>query len=851
MKILLINQEHAHFSGPGGAERSVQSIAEYFASVGHQVTFLAMSRKTYHKNMNENGIHSVRMINGVKTILLGKISRKYTHAEIILPVVLSENPDVIHTNVFHKAPQLWEALSPLGIPMIHSLREYKLMCDNNMFDGVRDCGDPCEKCSISFGYAREMSQKLEGIVGISRFTLQRHLDNGFASKASVKRLIPNSYRPKSLPLPKHPRLEGMPPRFGFLGRMHASKGINLIIDAFSEIDPSIASITMAGDLQDEQITSRVNQLSQTHDARYIGFVNPAEFFRTIDVLIAPSVWHEPFGRITIEAFAHGIPVITTNRGGLPDIVTDGKTGWVFDADNYLELKKIVEEIYALPPKKLEAYTDRCKEAHLSYLPEKIGEMYLEAYREVIENKSKKIPISTHRVREIYHRNAVNNKIETALKSNLAPRESRPLKIAIVAGEFPKLSETFVLNHITGLLDLGHDVRILHTYPGKPDQVPYDYADRQLWKRTFSILPDELNSWMVKHQAKYAHNTANRIERQLETIGELGASGDLLIDAKKELKKFEGKLRDYYAAQIINEHFSDIDIVHVHFGHRPKQIYKYIDMRAFKAPMVCSFHGIDMSAHIQSFGPSLYDDIKHRLNKALPISNFFRQRLIGLGFDPKDVQVHRVGIDCAKFAFGSRVREEGGVLKLVSVGRLVEKKGFEYGIRAVRYALDMRPDVKIEYLIAGEGDVGDDLRKLVAELNLDDSVKLLGAQPHHIVTKLLAEGHAMVVPSVTGENGDMEGIPTVTMEAMATGLPVLSTFHSGIPEAVVDGYTGLLAPERDAEALAKLMIHLYDNPPLGEQLGRQGRAHVLLEFNIDRQNVKAEALYKRIVGGEED
>jgi glycosyltransferase involved in cell wall biosynthesis len=98
---------------------------------------------------------------------------------------------------------------------------------------------------------------------------------------------------------------------------------------------------------------------------------------------------------------------------------------------------------------------------------------------------------------------------------------------------------------------------------------------------------------------------------------------------------------------------------------------------------------------------------------------------------------------------------------------------------------------------------------------------------------------------------MEGIPTVTMEAMACGIPVLSTYHSGIPEAVVHGYTGLLAPERDTQLLAANMAILYRDQDLGQKLGRQGRQHVLLEFNIARQNRKVLSLYERIVSGEED
>lgn len=848
MKILLINQEHAQFSGPGGAERSVQSIAEYFASQGHRVTFLAMTRRDYQRDMTESGIHSVRDINGVKTIMMGKRGALPTHADILRPVILAEDPDIIHTNVFHRAPQLWGELAPLGIPLFHTLREYKLMCDQNLFDGVRDCGEPCHDCSLSMSYAREMSAHVDGVVGISRFALTRHLDHGFFSNAALHAVIPNSYRPKEPPAPKHRRAPGAPPRVGFLGRMHASKGINLIIDVFAGLPPTAASLSMAGDLQDSGIAERLASLEATHDARYIGFTDPAKFFREIDVLLAPSVWHEPFGRITIEAFAHGVPVITTDRGGLPDIVTAGETGWVFSPDRPEELAKVILGLGNLSEADFDAMGERCRKAAEGYVPNIVGESYLDAYRKVIAAKARSANRTVTKLRAVHVREVQAAKAFSVMRTNRPRRDRRPMKIMIVTGEFPKLSETFVLNHVTGLLDLGHDVRVLHTSHGRADQVPRDYAAYRLHERCVSIRPPETWQQLSRSVTRPMRNVSRRMA-SLQLDEAHGRSA--LSESQVELKQAETGMLDFYAAQQIREHVGQPDIVHCHFGHRPRTIFKYIDMGAFDAPVVCSYHGIDMSAHIRAQGPGLYDDVKRRLAKALPISDFFRERLIGLGFNSKDVQVHRVGIDPHKFSFTERRREEGQPLALVSVGRLVAKKGFTYGIQAVARALQLRPDLKVRYDIAGEGHELDTLQALVSTLGLSGHVHLLGAQPHHVVTGMLARGHAMLAPSVTGEDGDQEGIPTVTMEAMASGLPVLSTFHSGIPEAVLDGRTGFLAPERDPDVLARYILHLYDNPDIGPAMGRQGRAHTMLEFNIERQNRRAVDLYERIVTGAED
>ena len=852
MKIVLVNQEHAQFGGPGGAERSVQSIAEYFASAGHQVTFIAMAPKAYQRDMNASGLHSIREINGVKTILMGRSGRIPTHADLLLPVILAEAPDVVHTNVFHKAPMLWNALAPWGIPVIHTLREYKLMCDRNMFNGIADCGAQCFSCDLSARHAVDMSQTVDGVIGISQFTLDRHLQDGLFANAVVKRVIPNSYRLKDAAPPRVPRRPGAPVRVGYLGRMHASKGITLVIDAIARLNPDAVTLMMAGDLQDADISDRIRVLSQTHDARFLGFVDPTTFFPQIDVLLAPSIWHEPFGRITIEAFAHGVPVIATNRGGLPDIVQDGINGWIFDPDRLDDLVAILQRVGAEIDRDPAGLQQRCLDRAQDYLPYKIGDRYLETYREVADLKRATRPVVIDRVRGVYEREARALNLGTSLRTRIPQRERKPLKALIVSGEFPKLSETFVLNHITGLIDLGVDVKVLHARSGAPHETPPDFIKYRIHDRTIKILPDEREEQFMRSLARGAETSANRIDSIPAALIEEGSSvATVLREGRSELMQMRERMLDLYAAQQIAAHARDVDIVHCHFGHRPKSIFKYIDMGAFQAPVVCSFHGIDMSAHIDRFGPTLYNDIKGRLHKALPVSDFFRQRLIGLGFHAKDVQVHRVGIDCSRFVYADRSRAPGEVLRLISVGRLVHKKGIEYGIRAVAVAQSLRPDLRVEYSIIGGGDDIVRLQELVGELGIGEQVQLLGPQPHARVTALMAASHAMLTPSVTGPDGDMEGIPTVTMEAMASGLPVIATLHSGIPEAVVDGYTGLLSPEKDVEAMAENIIRLYDHPAFGSRLGRQGRAHVLQEFNIVKQNQKVLDLYQRIVSGLED
>jgi len=130
--------------------------------------------------------------------------------------------------------------------------------------------------------------------------------------------------------------------------------------------------------------------------------------------------------------------------------------------------------------------------------------------------------------------------------------------------------------------------------------------------------------------------------------------------------------------------------------------------------------------------------------------------------------------------------------------------------------------------------------------MGQQVRLLGWKTHEEVKRLLEESHVLVAPSLTSQNGDQEGIPNAIKEAMASGLPVISTFHSGIPELVSDGVSGLLVPERDVTAIANALAYLISHPEVCEEMGRAGRRRVEQEFDTNILNKQLEELYMGIM-----
>ena len=204
----------------------------------------------------------------------------------------------------------------------------------------------------------------------------------------------------------------------------------------------------------------------------------------------------------------------------------------------------------------------------------------------------------------------------------------------------------------------------------------------------------------------------------------------------------------------------------------------------------------------------------------------------------------MGIDLKKFKFSERMKQPGEPIKILTIGRLIEKKGHVYAIRAI--AKVVKKYRNIEYLIAGDGPLRNKLEGLVQELGIEKHVKFSGAIEQNEVLKLYQQAHIFVLPSITTSNGDQEGIPVVLMEAQATGLPVISTYHTGIPEVIVEGKSGFLVPEKDVDALAERLEYPIEHPELWPDMGRYGRKFVEEKYDIKKLNQQLVEIYSNIL-----
>lgn len=265
------------------------------------------------------------------------------------------------------------------------------------------------------------------------------------------------------------------------------------------------------------------------------------------------------------------------------------------------------------------------------------------------------------------------------------------------------------------------------------------------------------------------------------------------------------------------------------------------------PLITSFHGFDATKWVQTY-PAYRRALKKLFHFGAAftvVSKRMYNRLIQLGCPAKKVHLIRSGIDLRKFPMLPLPPVEQEAFRLVSVGRLTPKKGMDTLIRAFARVRKRYP--KATLTIVGDGEEKIRLLRLIEELGLGKIVTMKGALSHQEVQKELANAHLFTIACQTAKDGNQEGIPNVLMEAMATGRPVVSTRHAGIPELITHRVSGYLAAEKQPVQLAKMLEHALASTSDWPELIANARRKVEDKHDICKQRVKLENLYLRVIG----
>ncbi|MBN2656116.1 MAG: glycosyltransferase family 4 protein [Spirochaetales bacterium] len=399
MKILIINARY-YPDIHGGGDKSTQFLAEGLARSGHKVTVVSTSRTGEKENYRLNGvdIRKIRLWNMYwfpPSKPQSKIKKALWHLlDIYNPfmgfslkkILIEEKPDLIHSQALDGfSVSAWEVAQKLSIPVIHTLRGYKLLCPNaTMFKNGRNCENQCTLCAAFSFPQKIVSRHVNAVIGISDFVLNRHLSYDFFSRATVRKRIFNAYgRPAESGFHEsEPRKSGVL-KLGYFGRIHPTKGIEVAISALRTLGDNNTELYIAGDGDADYLESLKSKVKDLK-VEFSGHVKPEDFFPRIDVLLVLSQWHEPLGRVVLESFSYGVPVIGSNRGGIPEMIEEGQNGFSIDPDNESQLIERIRKIQT--GEKREEMRQKCLESSRRFLPEVIIAEHLELYGKVLSER---------------------------------------------------------------------------------------------------------------------------------------------------------------------------------------------------------------------------------------------------------------------------------------------------------------------------------------------------------------------------------------------------------------------------------------------------------------------------------
>ena len=289
----------------------------------------------------------------------------------------------------------------------------------------------------------------------------------------------------------------------------------------------------------------------------------------------------------------------------------------------------------------------------------------------------------------------------------------------------------------------------------------------------------------------------------------------------------------------------IDILHSHFAYAG---YDYIKLaKMLKAKHVVSFYGLDYEFLPYSWPEwnKKYFELFKEADAFICEGRHGAQILRQKGCPPEKIHIVKLGVEIDKIPFYQRKKEKNQ-LKLVQVASFREKKGQIYTVKAFHKALENCPNISLTFV--GTGKTRKEVEELVEKLKIKDKVKFIDVIDYTQLYEFLKDFHVFIQPSVYTEDRDCEGgAPIALLDAQATGMPVISTFHCDIPEEVIHGKTGFLSPEKDIDKLAKNIEFFckMDND-MYRLFVENARKHIQQEYDIKKNAKKLQELYRELL-----
>lgn len=391
MRIAILNSYYAP-DEVGGAEKSIRFIAESLVEAGHDVKVLCTGRSEGREVLNGVVVDRLPVKNIYHPLDAkkhGRLEKMVWHSldsfslagqRLVENALKDFKPQVLHSNTLAGiSVSAWRAARKLRIPIVHTLRDYYLLCPNSaMFRNGKQCVHRCGSCQVLSLPRRIASDMVNTVVGNSHFILNKHLEAGYFRNA-MSSVIYNAYQPEREAQPIGDRSQVI---FGFLGRLAPTKGIEILLDAVRTLYNQRRDfrLVIAGEAESTEYEARLAAKSAKLPVDFLGRVPPQEFFSKIHWCVLPSTWHEPLARVSFESFAHGIPLLASRTGGTTEVVREGKNGFLYEAEDKDALARLMLQAIEQPVQQYQDLQRACFEDAKNFLPDRVIANYMEVYR---------------------------------------------------------------------------------------------------------------------------------------------------------------------------------------------------------------------------------------------------------------------------------------------------------------------------------------------------------------------------------------------------------------------------------------------------------------------------------------
>jgi glycosyltransferase involved in cell wall biosynthesis len=398
-KILFVILSYSPDIG-AGATRSTRKLAETLARRGHEVHVAELvppgdpAART-RRVVEGVTVHSLPLRNLYWAFDMQKRpgwKRKLWHLlDIANPLAAWDirnlmrkiKPEIVNTSVITGfSTGIWYPIKANGAKLIHTLRDYYLMCPQaGMYRDNKNCEGICKSCQPFFTARKSMSGEVDLFLSNSAFVTARHTANGFFTPETK---CPTQWNINELKGDGQPRTRPPVLRFGFAGRLTAPKGIEVLLQAAMGLkDREGWELHIAGKGDETYVNGLKQRFGHLPQVKFLGWMQPQDFYPHIDVLVCPSTYHEPLPRVVYEGYAFGLPTLSAATGGTPEVVEEGATGFLYPAEEVSQLQERMERFLAQTPEEYTAMSAHALKKAEMFTPDAVAALFEQRMDEVL------------------------------------------------------------------------------------------------------------------------------------------------------------------------------------------------------------------------------------------------------------------------------------------------------------------------------------------------------------------------------------------------------------------------------------------------------------------------------------